>query len=258
MDEHPIRSGASACLLGHQVRFDGGHRRHGFLSAALDRRVEWVPICPEVQAGMGVPRPPVRLVDRGGELRMLEVLSGRDHTDRMRRFAERHVATIRQLDLHGFVLKKDSPSCGVHRVTVHSEAGGPRRTGRGLFAEVLLEAHPLLPVEEDERLSDSALLENFIERAIAYRALCNAFAGHWTPGCIESFHEAHELQLMARSPKAQRELTRLLRDLRRQDRKAFRERYERGFMQALAKRPTRGQDTHVAPRATERATPDSS
>ncbi len=174
--ERRIRLGVSSCLLGEKVRYDGGHKRDrflsdGFLSDELGALIEWVPVCPEVEAGMGVPRPPVRLVRRGNSVAMLEVESGRDHTRTLKRFALRRVRELRALDLCGYVLKSDSPSCGFEGVKVHDEKGEFRREGVGLYAAALREVYPHLPVEDEGRLHDPAVRENFVARILAYREL---------------------------------------------------------------------------------------
>jgi uncharacterized protein YbgA (DUF1722 family)/uncharacterized protein YbbK (DUF523 family) len=233
-----IRLGISSCLLGSPVRFDGGHKRDRFLTDQLGPFVEWVPVCPEVELGMGVPRETVRLVRDGEDLRMLAVRSGTDHTRAMRAFAERRVRELAALDLCGYVLKKDSPSCGLLRVRVHSGRGMPERKGRGLFAEALTRAFPHLPVEEEGRLGDPALRESFIERLFAYRRLRSLFAGRWSRGDLVRFHTAHKLQLMSHSPQAYAALGRLVGEAKARPRAALRQRYEEGFMAALALRAT--------------------
>jgi uncharacterized protein YbbK (DUF523 family) len=167
--EEPLRLGVSSCLLGEEVRFDGGHKRDRTVTDLLGAIVSWVSVCPEVEVGMGVPRPALRLVRDGDSLRMEEIASGRDHTRRMESFAARRVRALRDLDLCGYVLKSRSPSCGIGGVEVHGEDGSPRRDGRGLYASALLAAYPELPVEEGERLHDARLRENFVERLYAYR-----------------------------------------------------------------------------------------
>jgi uncharacterized protein YbgA (DUF1722 family)/uncharacterized protein YbbK (DUF523 family) len=244
-DEPPIRLGVSSCLLGQEVRFDGGHKRDRFVTDLLGRFVEWVPVCPELEAGMGVPRPALRLVREGDAVRMVEIRSGRDHTERMERFAARRVRALRALDLGGYVLKRDSPSCGMERVKIYGGRGMPKRDGRGLFAAALLEAFPRLPVEEEGRLNDPRLRENFIERLFAYRRLKALFRGRWTNGRVVGFHTAHKLQLMAHSTVAYGELGRLVATLKRIPRDVFRERYEAGFMDALAQLATRGRNANV-------------
>ncbi len=168
----PLRVGVSACLLGSAVRWDGGHKRDPSLVEGLGRFVEWVPVCPEVELGMGVPREAVRLEAARGGPRMRGASSGADHTRAMTAFAARRVAELEALDLAGYVLKTDSPSCGLERVRVHHASGDVTRDGRGLFAAALLERFPGLPVEEEGRLQDPRLRESFLERAFAYRRLC--------------------------------------------------------------------------------------
>src|SRR4249920_3878800 len=132
-----IRLGLSACLLGEPVRFDGGHKRDPFLVESLGPLVDWVPVCPEVESGLDAPRESIRLVQVADETRLLTSRSGHDHTDRLRRFSRRRVEDLADGDLSGFVLKKDSPTCGLTRVKVYGTGGMPRKSGRGLFAEAL-------------------------------------------------------------------------------------------------------------------------
>jgi uncharacterized protein YbgA (DUF1722 family)/uncharacterized protein YbbK (DUF523 family) len=244
-DEPPLRLGVSSCLLGNEVRFDGGHKRDRFVTGLLGDFVEWMPVCPEVEVGMGVPRPALRLVRAGNDIRMVEIQSGRDHTRRMRGYAARSVRALRGLDLCGYVLKKDSPSCGMTRVKVYRQKGVAKRDGKGIYASVLMEAYPNLPVEDEGRLNDPRLRENFIERVFAYRRLRRLFRGRWTSGQVVAFHTAHKLQLMAHSPAAYGELGRLVAALKRTPRAAFRGRYESGFMAALANLASRGRNANV-------------
>jgi uncharacterized protein YbgA (DUF1722 family)/uncharacterized protein YbbK (DUF523 family) len=244
----PLRVGVSSCLLGREVRFDGGHKRSRFLTDLLGEFVEWVPVCPEVEVGMGTPRPALRLVREGkgdeSRVRMVEIASGHDHTRRMETFASRRVNALRRLELSGYVLKKDSPSCGMTRVKVYGGAM-PKRDGRGLYAAALMAAYPNLPVEDEGRLNDPGLRENFIERVFAYRRLRELFRGRWTNGQVVAFHTAHKLQLMGHSTPAYRELGRQVADLARAPRDEFRERYESGFMAALTRPATRGKNANV-------------
>jgi len=164
-----LRLGVSACLLGRKVRYDGQHRRDAFLVDVLGPFVEWVPVCPELEVGMGVPREPIRLVGDPAAPRLVAERTGKDHTVAMLRFAEARARDLERLDLAGWVTKNDSPSCGLERVRVHRPGGGPpRREGVGLFVRVLAARMPLLPIEEEGRLHDPALRESFIERIFAY------------------------------------------------------------------------------------------
>src|SRR5262245_55281556 len=160
--------GISACLLGQKVRFDGGDKRDCFLTDTFGLHVEWIPICPELEIGMGVPREPVRLVGNASDPKMIAERSGKDWTSPMHRFTVQRVRTLKELELSGYVFKKDSPSCGVGRVRVYNWDGIPNRVGRGLFASAVMRELPLLPVEEEGRLNDPTLRENFVERIFAY------------------------------------------------------------------------------------------
>jgi uncharacterized protein YbgA (DUF1722 family)/uncharacterized protein YbbK (DUF523 family) len=231
----PIRIGVSSCLLGSRVRYDGGHKRDPFLTDLLGAFVEWVPVCPEVELGLGVPRPSIRLVRGAGGLQLVGEKTGEDHTAAMRAFAARRTRELERLDLSGYVLKKDSPSCGMERVRVWRQdgKGSPARDGRGVFAAALLERMPALPVEEEGRLHDPRLRESFVERVFAYRRLRSLFAGRFGLRELVEFHTAHKLSLMAHSQKAYAEIGRLVAGAKRLPRTELRERYERAFMGAL-------------------------
>lgn len=234
-----LRLGISSCLLGREVRFDGGHKRDRFLTDILGPFVEWVAVCPEVEVGMGIPRESVRLVRDGDDVRMRAERSGSDHTRAMQTWSRKRLAALGDLDLCGYVLKKDSPSCGMERVRLYPAAGGPpERKGRGLFAAALLERFPQLPVEEEGRLNDPVLRENFIERIFAYRRVRDLFHGRWRQGDLVRFHTAHKLQLMAHAPEHYRALGRLVAEAKGLAAAELRDAYLRGFMEALARRAT--------------------
>ena len=163
-----LRIGISSCLLGDEVRFDGGHKRDPILIKTLDPLVEWVRVCPEVELGLGVPREPVRLVSTGRGIRMIALQTRIDHTDAMREFAERRVAELARAGLSGYVLKAKSPSCGLHGVSIYDEAGAVSASGVGLFAAALRAGLPDLPVEDEASLADPAIREAFLQRAMAY------------------------------------------------------------------------------------------
>jgi uncharacterized protein YbgA (DUF1722 family)/uncharacterized protein YbbK (DUF523 family) len=229
-----VRIGISACLLGQEVRFDGGHKRDRFLTDTFGRFVEWVAVCPEVEAGFGTPREAMRLVDVDGRLRLLTVRTHADLTDRLDRYAERRVDELGVEDLSGYVLKSDSPSCGLERVKVYGRSTAPKRTGTGLFAGQLRRRFPFLPLEEEGRLADPRLRENFVERVFAYRRARDLFESRWTPAGLVAFHTAHKLTLMAHSPVAYRSLGRLVARRQRLPPRELEARYFEGFMGALA------------------------
>jgi uncharacterized protein YbgA (DUF1722 family)/uncharacterized protein YbbK (DUF523 family) len=254
-----IKIGVSACLLGAAVRFNGGHKRDAFLTETFARHVEWVPVCPEVEIGLGVPRPSLRLVQRNGEVRLVEgphagsaasAASAPDYTARMRAYAEKRVAHLIRENLSGYVLKKNSPSCGMERVKVYSAGGRPARNGRGLFAEALIRACPDLPVEEEGRLADPRLRENFIERVFAYRGLRSLFAGRWTLGSLVAFHTAHKFQLLSHSTQAYENLGRIVAGAGRKPRDRSRlgklqRDYQHQFMAALRMMATPARNANV-------------
>ncbi len=239
-----IRVGVSTCLLGQHVRFDGGHKKDAFVTGPLARFVALVPVCPEVELGMGTPRESVRLVRLGDGVRMVGHRSGTDHTDAMRRWAEGRVRELEGEDLCGYVLKKDSPSCGMERVKVYAK-GPAARTGRGLFAEALMERMPLLPVEEEGRLNDPRLRENFVERVFAYRRLKDLLGSRWTVGDLVRFHTAEKLLVLAHDPAAYRALGRLVAAAKGRPRAEVAREYGQAFMRGLAKLATPGKHANV-------------
>lgn len=249
-DDRP-RLGISACLLGDQVRFDGGHKRDPFLVSTLGRFIEWVPVCPEVEVGMGTPREAIQLVasDAGvpsgaHTVRLLGVKTRRDWTSQMSSFAVSRARELASADLSGYVLKKDSPSCGLERVRVHDN-GRVTRTGRGLFAEGLIAALPNLPIEEEGRLNDPALRENFVERVFAYQRLRGLFSGRWTMHQLVVFHSMHKLQLLSHSRQDDAELGRLVAAGVERATRDLSSTYQRVFMTTLARLATPGRHSDV-------------
>ena len=243
--QRPIRVGISSCLLGQSVRFDGGHKRDPFLADAFAEFVEWVPVCPEVECGLGTPRDSMRLVRGPGGIRLVTVTTGVDLTSQLDDYAQQRVPQLALENLSGYVLKKDSPSCGLERVKVYDGHNVPNRNGRGRFAAVLLDHYPDLPVEEEGRLSDPHLRENFVERVYAYWRLRGLFAGAWSLGDLVQFHTAHKLILMAHSPQAYKQLGRLVAAARDWPRRELETRYTTAFMSALRTMATRRRHTNV-------------
>jgi uncharacterized protein YbbK (DUF523 family) len=164
----PIRIGISACLLGEQVRFDGGHKHDPSLANMFGSLVEWVPVCPEVEAGFGTPREPMRLVRRDNEIRVLTVNTALDVTAQLVDYSTRRVAELSAEDLSGYVLKASSPSCGIDGVKLYGPSGALTLTGRGVYAARLRERFPDLPIEDEEHLSDLGVREDFVARVFAY------------------------------------------------------------------------------------------
>ena len=165
------RIGISTCLLGEEVRHDGGHKRDQLLMDTLGQCVEWVPVCPEVELGLGIPREPIQLVRGAGsstQVRLQTIETGVDLTTRMRSFAGERVTALAEEHLSGYIFKAGSPSCGVEHVDVWHPNNTPEPVGRGLFAEELMRQFPDLPVEEEGRLYDPGVRERFIKRVFAY------------------------------------------------------------------------------------------
>jgi len=243
--QEPIRIGISSCLLGQKVRFDGGHKRDAFLVDTFGTFVEWVPVCPEVELGLGTPRAALRLVRKGDEIRMVNTRSGRDISAEMRKWAVARADALAGERLCGYVLKKDSPSCGMERVKIYADAGMAEKNGRGFFAEALMARFPRLPVEEEGRLSDPRLRDNFVERVFAYVRLRALFAPRWTIGDLVRFHTAHKVALLAHSTELYTELGRLVARAKSLGRGDVETRYRELFMDALAKMATARKHTNV-------------
>ncbi len=237
--------GVSACLLGQQVRFDGGHKRDLFLTNLFGKFVDWVAICPEVEVGMGVPRESVRLVGTPTDPRMIAEKSGKDWTEAMHRFAAKRVRDIADKRLSGYVFKKNSPSCGVERIKVYNAKGMAERHGRGLFAAAIMKQWPLLPVEEEGRLNDIKLRENFIERVFAYHRWLQATSERRSPGALVRFHTSHKYLLLAHSERHYRQLGRLVAAAKQISIAAAYDDYGRVFMDALAVHATEKSHANV-------------
>ncbi len=233
--DRPIRVGVSSCLLGEEVRYDGGHKHDRWVTGALGPFVEFVAVCPEVEIGLGTPRPTIRLQEGGPEgPRLVEPKGGVDLTDRMSRYAEKRVRALESEDLCGYILKKNSPSCGMERVKVWNRNGsGNRRDGRGLFAEALIRRFPLLPVEEEGRLEDPPLRENFVERLFAFRRVGDLFRGRWTVGDLVRFHTGEKYLLLAHDPEGYRRLGRLVAGAKGRPRDEVVREYREGYMGTL-------------------------
>jgi uncharacterized protein YbgA (DUF1722 family)/uncharacterized protein YbbK (DUF523 family) len=240
-----IRLGVSACLLGEAVRFDGGHKRDGFLVDGLGPFVEWVPVCPEVELGLATPRDTLRLVGDPDAPRLIVSKTGEDLTEPMRLYARARVQELAALRLHGYVLKRASPSCGLFRVRVYADTGMPRGGGRGLFAAELAERLPLLPIEEEGRLTDAAIRENFIERVFA-TARWQAFLEARPRGRdLIAFHAAHKFAVLAHSPRHYTALGRRVATVGGNPGRAHLEEYGALFMEALGKPATRRSHTNA-------------
>ena len=196
-----IRLGISACLLGENVRYDGGHKLDRFLTETLGQYVEYVPVCPEVECGLGIPREALRLVGNPDSPRLVTTHTKQDLTDRMIQWAKKRVAELEKEGLFGFIFKSDSPSSGMERVRVYSEQGMPVKKGIGMFARIFMDHFPLLPVEEEGRLHDPVLRENFIERIFTLKRWRETLTQGENRGHLVSFHTRHKLLILSHSSK---------------------------------------------------------
>jgi uncharacterized protein YbgA (DUF1722 family)/uncharacterized protein YbbK (DUF523 family) len=240
-----IRLGVSACLLGEEVRYDGGHKRDLFLTETLGPFVEWVPVCPEVEIGLGVPRDTIRLLGDAAAPRLVAEKTGEDVTARMQRYARSRARELESLDLHGYVLKRGSPSCGLFRVRVYEDGGLPHGNGTGVYARALVEHFPLLPVEEEGRLGDAAIRENFIERVFATARWRAFLARRPGPGDLVAFHTAQKFAVLAHSPSHYAALGRLVSAAGGSRLGARLAEYGALLMQALSIRATRARHANV-------------
>ena len=241
-DPKVIRVGISGCLTGQQVRFDGGHKRSDFCTEQLASFVEFVPLCPEVAIGLGTPRPSIRLINQGGEI-LAHTAKGEDVTVALREYGQK-MAT--QFDgLSGYILCAKSPSCGMERVRVYHESGkGNAKEGTGIYATELMRAQPLLPLEEDGRLNDAALRENFVTRVFALHDWqCLRHEGI-TAARLIAFHSRYKYLLMAHHRDSYQALGKLLSDLS-VDLEHKANAYIEGMMQALSNNVSRKNHTNV-------------
>ncbi len=210
MPEEKIRLGVSSCLLGEKVRFDGSHKHDRFLTETLGKYVEYVPVCPEVEMGLPTPRETLRLVGEPGAQRLVFSKSGEDITARMQSWAQKRVAELEKENLSGFVFKSKSPSSGMERVKLYDKNGVPNKQGVGLFAQAFMEHFPLLPVEEDGRLHDPRLRENFIEIIFTLKRWRERIANGKTRGALVDFHSRHKLLILSHNPEIYRQMGKLV------------------------------------------------
>ena len=196
-----IRLGISTCLLGERVRFDGGHKCDRFLTDTLGQYVEYVPVCPEVECGFGIPREPFRLVGDPKNPRLVTSRTNQDHTERMVQWAKKRVGDLEGENLCGYIFKSGSPSSGMERVKVYDRNNVPAKTGVGIFARVFMEQFPMLPVEDEGRLNDPKLRENFIERIFTLKRWREAMEEKKNIRSLIAFHTQHKLLILSHSLK---------------------------------------------------------
>jgi len=239
-----ISIGASACLLGEKVRYDGGDKQDHFLTGTLGSFFTFVPVCPETGCGLPVPREAMRLEGEPLSPRLITIRGRVDLTERMLAYCRRTVTDLEREELCGFIVKKNSPSCGLFRVKVCNK-GIRAKSGRGLFAAAMVGHFSLLPVEEEGRLYDMAIRENFIERVFAYRRWKEFLRGRKGMGELVAFHSINKLQIMAHSPRLCREMGKLLAIGKAMKREELLARYGECFMKALFFHATVKKNTDV-------------
>jgi uncharacterized protein YbgA (DUF1722 family)/uncharacterized protein YbbK (DUF523 family) len=239
-----IRLGISSCLLGERVRYDGNHRHDGFITGTLGRYFEFVPLCPEVAIGLGVPRAPIRLVGPAAAPRAIGTDDPqRDVTEALAAYGRRMARALG--DISGYIFKSQSPSCGLERVKIYPRSGMPTRDGRGVYAAAVLAARPGLPAEEEGRLNDPRLRENFIERVFCYRRWQALQAQGLSPARLVEFHTRHKFTLLAHGTESYRALGRLVARAAKGDIRALAEEYLERFMDALAHPATPARHANV-------------
>ena len=208
--EGQFKIGISSCVLGNKVRWNGGHKRDKYLTNTLGQFVDFVPVCPEVEAGFGVPRETFRLVGNADSPRLITFKSKTDHTDRMLAWAKKRLKDLEKEDLCGFIFKSDSPSSGMIRVKVYNEKGMPHKIGVGIFARAFMEHFPLIPVEEDGRLNDPLIRENFILQIFTMKRWRDSLTGRRSMGKLVDFHTRNKLLLLSHSQKHYRMMGKLV------------------------------------------------
>ncbi|MCM2679992.1 YbgA family protein [Echinimonas agarilytica] len=244
-DSNSIKVGVSACVVGQPVRFDGGHKQSTFAQSDLSPFVEYVPVCPEVAIGMGVPRPTIRLVDHDGDIRVQGSTKKEiDVTEDLRAFSHEQVTHLNGLS--GYIVCAKSPTCGFQRIKIyHPEGHLLTNDSAGVYTQALMKAHPLLPIEDNGRLCDPVLKENFVTRVFAYHDWQTMVASGITPQKMVEFHSRYKFLVMANHVPSYRMLGELLGDLKRAPLEDIADEYIAGLMFALTQRPGRKGNTNA-------------
>lgn len=236
--EDKICLGVSTCILGENVRYDGGHKRDRFIIETLGQFVEFVPVCPEVECGLGIPRESMHLEGDPESPRLVTTRTKIDHTERMVTWARTRVKELEAEGLCGFIFKSRSPSSGMERVKIYNEKGMATKNGVGMFAKIFMDHFPLLPVEEDGRLHDVRLRENFIERIFALKRWRELLGSKRSRGRLVSFHTQHKLLILSHSPKHSRILGKLVAEAKNISQDQLYSQYQTLFMEALKLKST--------------------
>jgi len=240
-----IRLGISTCLLGENVRYDGGHKLDRFLTDTLGQYVEYVPVCPEVECGLPVPRESMHLEGDHESPRLVTLRTKQDMTERMVSWAKSRVVELEKEGLCGFIFKSDSPSSGMERVGVYNEKGMPVKKGVGMFAGIFMEHYPLLPVEDEGRLHDPKLRENFVERIFTLKRWREVLAKKESRGNLVDFHTQHKLLILSHSPKHYQIMGKLVAQAKNIPLKNLYQQYQNILMEALQLKTTPKKNSNV-------------
>jgi uncharacterized protein YbgA (DUF1722 family)/uncharacterized protein YbbK (DUF523 family) len=240
-----MKIGISSCLLGHKVRYDGGHKRDRYLTDTLGQYLEFVPVCPEVEYGLGIPREALRLVGDPQSPRLLTTKTHRDHTDGMLRWARNRVIELEREGLCGFIFKSNSPSSGMERVKVYTDKGMPEKKGSGIFAKVFMDHFPLIPVEEEGRLHDAKIRENFVERIFTLKRWRKLQENGRSLGKLVDFHTRNKLLILSHSPKHCRIMGHLVAEGKKDPIRELNSKYEALLMETLKLKATIKKNVNV-------------
>lgn len=236
--------GISACLLGEKVRYDKGHKRDHFITDILGRYVDFFPVCPEIESGMGVPRDSMRLTDVSGSVRLITNKQGEDKTEQLTDWSKKKIATLTDIPFCGFIFKSKSPSCGLHQVKVYGQHVVEKK-GQGLFARRFLQHFPLIPVEEESRLHDDSLRENFIERLFIMQRWYLLLEDSPTCSKLLSFHQKHKYLLMSHSPTGLAKLEAFLTTSNKEEIQSLLKSYQEKLMATIAEPTTTNKQTNT-------------
>ena len=240
-----IKLGISTCLLGENVRYDGGHKLDRFLTDTLRQYVEYVPVCPEVECGLGVPRESMHLEGNPDSPRLVTIRTKQDMTDCMVQWAQKRVVQLEKKDLCGFIFKSDSPSSGMERIRVYNEKGIPVKKGVGIFTRIFMDHFSLLPVEDEGRLHDPELRENFIERIFTLKRWREVLGKKESRGNVVDFHTKHKLLILSHSPKYYQMMGKLVAQAKNLPLKELYREYQTLLMESLGLKTTPKKNANV-------------
>ncbi len=246
MQSIPIRVGISACVLGQPVRFDSGHKISHFVTKELAQFFDFISVCPEVGMGLPVPRPTIRLMSDEERISLVETKdASQDHTAALLDYSHKKIEQLQEQNLAGYIVCAKSPTCGMERVKVYNVNGGAEKNGVGLYTQQLMQRMPWLPIEEDGRLNDPVLRENFVARVFCLHDFYQSLGSQPTAGKVVQFHSRYKLLLMAHHPLSYKALGQLVANVSQYSVTDFIEQYRLGLMQALTHRISRKNNTNV-------------